>query len=135
MLLEKSGKKSSVPFVTHIPGFFGYLSTRFFAQPFLWRDREIFTLSPEKIKSITVENTEEPETSFTIQQTSAQQFKLLNHKKIALSQFDTASVYNYLNRFSAIYFEQIAAEIETTKKRLYFIFNTIPHIYSYRYRQ
>ncbi|CAG0969935.1 MAG: DUF4340 domain-containing protein [Bacteroidetes bacterium] len=116
MLLEKSGKKSSVPFVTHIPGFFGYLSTRFFAQPFLWRDREIFTLSPEKIKSITVENTEEPETSFTIQQTSAQQFKLLNHKKIALSQFDTASVYNYLNRFSAIYFEQIAAEIETTKK-------------------
>lgn len=115
MLLEKNEKKSSVPFVTHIPGFFGYLSTRFFAQPFLWRDREIFALSSEKIKSVTVENIEEPETSFTIEQTSAQQFKLLNYKKIALSQFDTASVYNYLNRFSAIYFEQLAAELSAEK--------------------
>ncbi len=116
MLLEKDEKKSTIPFVTHIPGFFGYLTTRFFAQSYLWRDREIFTYAPEKIKHIKVENIEEPETSFSIEQTSVNTFKIFNYKNISLSNFDTASAYNYINRYSAIYFEQIHADINPEKK-------------------
>jgi hypothetical protein len=116
MLLEKDEKKSTIPFVTHIPGFFGYLTTRFFAQSFLWRDREIFAYTPEKIKLIKVENIEEPETSFSIEQTSINTFKIYNYKSISLNNFDTASAYNYFSRYSAIYFEQIDADINPEKK-------------------
>lgn len=32
MLLETEGVKSTVPFITHIPGFYGYLTARFFCR-------------------------------------------------------------------------------------------------------
>ena len=39
MLLEKDGKKSSKPYITHMIMERGYLGTRFFIDPILWKDR------------------------------------------------------------------------------------------------
>jgi len=45
MLLETEGEKSTEPFVMHIPGFYGYLTTRFFANPMQWRDAAVFKIN------------------------------------------------------------------------------------------
>lgn len=43
---------ASSPYAVHLPGFNGYLSTRFFARPELWMSRLIFGWQPEEIGSI-----------------------------------------------------------------------------------
>ncbi|MEI6817767.1 MAG: DUF4340 domain-containing protein [Bacteroidota bacterium] len=48
-------ENSSTPFVTYIPGFNGYLTTRYFTNEMAWRDRTIFNYNQEEIASIKVE--------------------------------------------------------------------------------
>lgn len=43
---------SDLPFAVYIQGFNGYLTTRFFTEENLWRDRTIYGLSPKAIKSV-----------------------------------------------------------------------------------
>jgi hypothetical protein len=45
---------SSAPFVTHIEGFVGYLSPRFYTYPIKWKDKEVFDMGPEDISLISV---------------------------------------------------------------------------------
>ncbi|HCQ17100.1 MAG: hypothetical protein CMI36_16075 [Owenweeksia sp.] len=45
-------KGSDQPFAVHIPGFNGFLSTRFFTQEHLWRSRTIVSARPGIIRSI-----------------------------------------------------------------------------------
>lgn len=60
---------ASTPYVTHIPGFTGYLSPRFLPQPVKWRSRLIFDLAPEQITSVNVRYMREPAASFTVDNT------------------------------------------------------------------
>ena len=43
---------SELPFSVYIQGFNGYLTTRFFTEPSMWRDRTIYGLAPGQIESI-----------------------------------------------------------------------------------
>ena len=43
---------SQLPFSVYIQGFNGYLTTRFFTEPSLWRDRTIYGLALDEIESI-----------------------------------------------------------------------------------
>ena len=43
------------PFVTYIPGFEGYLTTRYFTEERGWRDRTMFEYNPNDIKSVRME--------------------------------------------------------------------------------
>lgn len=62
MMLEGS----SVPFVCHIPGFIGYLSTRFFTDERDWRSPLIFDYNFDEIAKIKSVNSEFPEQSFLL---------------------------------------------------------------------
>ncbi len=68
MLLEKDGEKSGKPYVTHLLMERGSLSSRFFLDPMLWRDRAMLRLKPENIKSIEVKHAYDTATSFRIEQ-------------------------------------------------------------------
>ena len=106
-------KNSSAPFVTHIEGFYGYLTTRYFTREYDWRDREIFASVTENIQSVKVEHPIFPETSFEITQVEPLVFRLtsLYDGKI-IERFDTTKVFGYLDRFRKIHFEGFD-EIET----------------------
>ena len=53
MLLELPGKgRSSEPYITHMEGFTGFLSTRFFTSENEWRYTGIYESNPESIQSI-----------------------------------------------------------------------------------
>lgn len=63
MMLEGS----SAPFVVHIPGFIGYLSSRFFTQEDQWRSRILFDGSFDDLAEVQVLNNNQPEESFVIE--------------------------------------------------------------------
>lgn len=106
MLLEINGKKSSVPFVTHIPGFHGFLNTRFFADTAIWQHRAIFTYSPEQIAEIEVINHTQPDQSFRIVWNS-QQLRVEDYAHHPVKDFDTSKVVSYLHHYKSVYFEQV----------------------------
>jgi hypothetical protein len=68
---------SSEPFVTHIPGFVGYLTTRYITKVQDWRSTEIYHLNPADIKEVSVNYTNHPDNSFTLK-ASGTGFVLLN---------------------------------------------------------
>lgn len=45
-------KGSDQPFAVHIPGFNGYLSSRFFSQAHLWRSRDVITIQSKHVREI-----------------------------------------------------------------------------------
>jgi hypothetical protein len=57
---------SSAPFVTHIPGFNGFLSVRYFTGEKDWKTTEIFEYKPSEITSISVEYPLNKPASFVI---------------------------------------------------------------------
>lgn len=45
-------KNADAPYAVHIPGFNGFLTTRFFTDPHLWRSRELLSIQPRDIKEV-----------------------------------------------------------------------------------
>ncbi len=64
MLMEGSER----PYAVQIPGFEGYLTTRYTVDPGFWRDRLIFDLAPENVTQVSVRYPQEPLNSFTLTQ-------------------------------------------------------------------
>src|SRR6185295_9205473 len=59
-------ENSSVPFVLFIPGFDGYLTTRYILDEEEWKEHLILDLSIENIASVTSQDLEQPENSIVI---------------------------------------------------------------------
>ncbi len=62
MLLEGA----HTPYVVHVPGFSGYLTSRYSTQLTDWRDRTIFNMPANEIKSVSVQYPDKPVNSFEI---------------------------------------------------------------------
>jgi len=62
MLMEGSER----PYVVQIPGFDGYLTTRYSTDLNVWRDRLVFDYSPDQIASVSIHYPQEPLNSFTL---------------------------------------------------------------------
>jgi hypothetical protein len=50
----------------HVPGFVGYLTPQYATQLKDWRDRTVFNIAPNEIKSVSMQYADKPENSFTI---------------------------------------------------------------------
>lgn len=102
MILENS----EVPIIAHIPGFDGYLTVRYSTKKEDWRNKDIFRVSPQEIKSIHVEFPGDKKNSFLLE--------LVNENYVRLSNFngDTANenidpefLRFYLSKFTKLGFE------------------------------
>ena len=60
-------KGGDAPYAVFIPGFNGNLSTRFFADPMMWRDRTIWGYDNLKVKKVRVRYATTPVNSFEIE--------------------------------------------------------------------
>ncbi|MGQ9846769.1 MAG: hypothetical protein ACUVQP_04610 [Bacteroidales bacterium] len=85
MILEKS----SVPFITHKPGFNGYLTVRYFVNEQEWRDVRLFPISINSFYSLNIKYPEKPTSSFTIIRKSAREYQLLGYNEMPIPSFDT----------------------------------------------
>ncbi len=102
MMLEGS----SVPFVIHIPGFVGYLSSRFFTEEISWRSTAIFNYNFDDIKSISLDNLEDPKTSFTLVKGGNNQYAISSPSGAGLTGLlDTVAVRYYISKFEKVNLE------------------------------
>lgn len=62
MLME--GAK--VPYVVQVPGFIGYITARYTTRLTDWRDRTVFNIPPQEIKTISLHYADKPVNSFDI---------------------------------------------------------------------
>ena len=102
MMLENS----SVPFVTEIPGFDGFLTPRFFTNELEWRWKNVFNFSPEEISSVSVIYNPDSVRSFKIDFRNEKDFSVsspVSGEKIMHP--DPAKAVNYISQFSDVNFE------------------------------
>ena len=102
MMLENS----STPFIMQIPGFFGYLSSRFFIEEYLWRDQTIFRRSFKEINSVKVDYPADNDRSYMVINKGPNTFSVESKGK-ELPGTDTLKTKEYLGRFTNVCFESI----------------------------
>lgn len=110
------------PFVTYIPGFEGYLTTRYFTEEKGWRDRTIYEYNPNDIKSVRMEIPYNPALSYelTVKGNNDYEIKTLADNKVVVN-IDPIAVKQYLSYFQILTFESFEvdlkdAQIDSVKK-------------------
>lgn len=106
-------KPSAKAFVTYIPGFEGYLTTRYFTEEKGWRDRTVFHYIPTQIKSVKLESPEHPEQNYEVAVLGENKFEVKRLKDNAvLNDMDTLAVKQYLSYFKQLNFESFEVELK-----------------------
>lgn len=103
-------------YIVYIPGFRGFITTRFTAQPDDWRDHGIFSANMVDIQSVSVEFNREPQSSFIIENTGRHQYamtRLIDNSPVA---FDTMKVINLMSSFGDLRFESLLNNIIEQKR-------------------
>lgn len=72
MLMEGS----DMPYVVQIPGFQGYLASRYSADIADWRDRSVFDITEKDLKSVTVTYPDLPLNNFTMKRNAANEMEV-----------------------------------------------------------
>lgn len=101
-------EKSTVPYIMHIPGFNGFLSTRYLTKENDWRERYIFHFDPRTIIGIEIMNSTKADRSFTIKRNVDSTY-VLSYMGLAGKQvpYDIVRMRKYLDVFSNTNFERI----------------------------
>lgn len=97
------------PFITHIPGFDGFLTTRYNTYELDWRDRIIMSYRPPQIKQIKLDLHELPDSSFVLDLISMQRFTLKTNKGVQIP-FEEDKLKQYI-----AYFQNINCEVVLEK--------------------
>lgn len=107
----ETGENFKDPFITHIPGFNGYLTTRYFIEESDWRGRLMINFRPPQIKQIKLDLHEIPDSSFVIDLFSMQRFGLRNGKGQQL-QFSEEKLKQYIAYFQNVNCEYVLDKTE-----------------------
>jgi hypothetical protein len=96
------------PYIIYIPGFDGYLTTRYFIKEEDWRDRTIFQYYPYDLKSVSVEYPG-ADSSFRITIAGRNHFMLDNPRTgQRAATFDTVAIKQYLTYYQSVSWEVTA---------------------------
>ncbi len=118
---HNTGKNYSQPYIMYIPGFNGYLTSRYFTPEPDWRDRTILRSSPYQLKSVQVLYPGS-DSGFGITILGRNRFALDNPlTKQNIPAFDTIAVKQYLTYYQTLSWETSA---ENPKKDS--IVNSVP---------
>jgi len=115
MALDKKGK---IPFIVHIPGWYGYLSEGYFYTNIdEWRSKELFHYNPTNIKQITIKYKDMPDSSFTLKVSPDYSFELVNSgTNSIIKDISDIKAKAFINAFSELYFVNIAYNMNKNKK-------------------
>jgi hypothetical protein len=99
-------QNSSVPFVTHIPGFDGYLTTRYIVTEEEWLEHQVMDISIEKISSVISQDMEQPENSIMITRQPSGDFLLSDYlEKKRVEGAEQSKIQNYMAGFTNLNYE------------------------------
>lgn len=94
-------------YIVYIPGFRGFISTRFTANPDDWRDHIVFNATIADIQSVTVEFNRQPQSSFRLDNNGRHEYQLTRLADNTTVPYDTLKVINLLSSFSDVRFESL----------------------------
>lgn len=113
---------SSAPFVTHIPGFVGYLTPRFNTNPIKWKSKLVFNVKPENVQNVEVTYPNATEKSFSIDNSQVQHPVLVDGKGNSIAGADQQYLKFILASFNNLYCEGYDDSFTTSQQDS--IFNT-----------
>ncbi len=97
-------KGSDAPYAVHIPGFNGYLSSRFFTSQDLWRSRDVTFLNPRQVKEIQMVYPDSLRSSFMI--------SMFSPDSVYLTDLETNKVVRDANRVKLRMYINAASQIK-----------------------
>lgn len=108
-------------YAIEIPGFIGTVVPRFFITEEEWREKLVVSLTPDKIKSVTLNLPGFPDSSYTINVMGLHKFDVTTLSGKKIQPFDTAAVQQYLSYFMSLYVEywctnSFLPEIDSVRK-------------------
>lgn len=95
---------STIPFVVHIPGFVGYLSSRYSINITDWRDKAIFDTPLNKFASVSVTYPDSADKSFEITRKAGNTF-VASQNGVPATNTNQAIVKPYVAQFAKVTFE------------------------------
>ncbi|HKR04919.1 MAG TPA: hypothetical protein VJY62_09805 [Bacteroidia bacterium] len=99
-------ENSSVPFVLFIPGFDGYLTTRFILDEDEWKQHLVFDVGIENISSVISQDMEQPQNSIMITRQSNGDFLLSNYSdKSPVAGAEQNKIQHYMAGFTNLNYE------------------------------
>jgi len=113
MLMENSQE----PYVVHIPGFNGFLFSRYSTKEDDWRDHTIINMRLSQIKTFQLEFPLDPELSYKITNYNNRKFGLTALKgNKEISDFDTVKVLEVLSSCENIKYEALLNDMQKKKR-------------------
>ncbi len=107
-------ENSSVPFITHIPGFNGFLTPRYFTNYYEWIDRTVFHYDPENIAEVSILNKDDKMGSFTIKYNqNSKLYDLYDAENNLVQDANSKKVAGYLSFYQNTSYESSVYEIPT----------------------
>lgn len=102
-------ENSSVPFITHIPGFNGFLTPRYFTSYYDWRDKTVFDFKADEITEVTIQNKENQKGSFKIKfNDAAKRFELYDESDKLVEDANSEKLKGYLTFYARLNYEGAA---------------------------
>lgn len=98
-----------VPYIIHIPGFRGYLTPRFVADPMLWRSHTIVHWDIHQLQQVELDIPGDPEESYAVCR-EGETFVFKKNKQM-IPTFDTARVAQMLSCFANLNFDEYASRV------------------------
>jgi len=104
---NETQQPSGKPFITYVPGYNSSLTSHYSTDTRAWRDKTVFNYNEPDIRSIKVENPQQPENSYEllINKNKYELKTLANNRSI--KNVDTATVKQYLTYFFNLNFEVV----------------------------
>ncbi len=113
MLMEGSEE----PYIVNIPGFRGFVATRYSAMEADWRSHSVFRFRVPDIASVSVNFGEKPERSFRITNQSNRLFTLTSTADNRnIEPFDTVRVLEYLSMFKNLNYERMLDDMTNSRR-------------------
>ncbi len=93
-------KGATKPYALHLPGHTGYISSRFYTNTYLWRDRLVFDIDNINIESVSMNYGQGDKLGFSIEK-SDENYTMKNHLNENM-EFDPIKLHAYLASFRNI---------------------------------
>jgi hypothetical protein len=117
MLLETAeAGRSSEPFIMHMEGFIGFLTTRFFTDQNEWRYTGIFDYPTLQFSRVEAIHHLEPNQSFSIAYSGGNNIALYDANGNSVPSFDTLSVKDYLLLYKKAHIETYSSHLTSQQE-------------------
>lgn len=122
-MLKKDGEQ---PYAMDIPGFNGFLSSRFFTREDLWRDRTIFGTDNLNIRELTMEYGVVPQEGFRITQDENSSLAVFDDSGLPVDPFNAQHTRFYLGSIRTLKFEGAIIPTDEVWPKRDSVLNSLP---------